>query len=91
MARAGNLYENAMIEISFKTLKYEEVYLCEYGTFEDVLERPSYFIDEVYNSEEASFGSGLSPTEMNYPPQLAGGASDSFSNMRNCKESSSWV
>ncbi len=27
---------------------------------------------------------------MNYPPQLAGGASDSFSNMRNWKELSSY-
>jgi transposase InsO family protein len=49
MARAGNPYENAMMESFFKTLKYEEVYLCEYETLEDVVARLPYFIEEVYN------------------------------------------
>jgi transposase InsO family protein len=39
MVRVGNPDENAIMEICFKTLKYEEVYLCEYETLEDVLER----------------------------------------------------
>jgi len=49
MARAGNPYENAVMESFFKTLKYEEVYLCEYETYEDVMTRLPYFIEEVYN------------------------------------------
>ena len=49
MARAGNPYENARMESFFKTLKYEEVYLCEYETFEDVITRLPYFIEKVYN------------------------------------------
>jgi transposase InsO family protein len=51
MARTGNPYENARMESFFKTLKYEEVYLCEYETFEDVITRLPYFIEEVYNQK----------------------------------------
>jgi transposase InsO family protein len=49
MARTGNPYENAMMESFFKTLKHEEVYLCEYETLYDVLARLPYFLKEVYN------------------------------------------
>jgi transposase InsO family protein len=49
MAHTGNPYENARMESFFKTLKYEEVYLCEYKTFEDVVTKLPYFIEEVYN------------------------------------------
>ncbi len=41
MAQAGNPYENTMMESFFKTLKYEEVHLCEYETFEDMVARLS--------------------------------------------------
>ena len=40
MSRRGNPYDNATMESFFKTLKYEEVYLCEYKTLADVLSRP---------------------------------------------------
>ncbi len=49
MSRKGNPYDNARMESFFKTLKYEEVYLCEYETIENVMERLPYFIEEVYN------------------------------------------
>jgi len=49
MSRKGNPYDNARMESFFKTLKYEEVYLYEYETIEDVMTRLPYFIEEVYN------------------------------------------
>ena len=51
MARTGNPYENAMMESFFKTLKYEEVQLYEYETFDDVIARLPYFLEEVYNQK----------------------------------------
>jgi len=49
MSRRGNPYDNAMMESFFKTLKQEEVYLCEYETIDDVMDRLPFFIEEVYN------------------------------------------
>jgi putative transposase len=51
MARVGNPYENAQMESFFKTLKYEEVYLWEYGTPANVMDRLPYFLEEVYNQK----------------------------------------
>lgn len=51
MAGAVNPYENAMMQSFFKTLKYEEVNLCEYETFQDVVTRIPYFLEKVYNQK----------------------------------------
>ncbi len=47
MSRKGNPYDNAAAESFMKTLKYEEVYLWDYQTVEDVRERIPYFLQEV--------------------------------------------
>ncbi len=49
MSRKGNPYDNAFAESFIKTLKWEEVYLNEYGTFKDALKNICHFIEKVYN------------------------------------------
>src|SRR5262249_51769323 len=38
MSAKGNPYDNAFMESFYKTLKYEEVHLSNYETYEDVIE-----------------------------------------------------
>lgn len=64
MAKQGNPYENANAESFFKTFKYEEVYLNEYHTVDDVIERVPYFIEQVYNAKRLHSSIGyVSPNE----------------------------
>jgi putative transposase len=51
MSATGNCYDNAKAESFFKTLKYEEVYLKQYSTFEEAETNLRQFIEDVYNTK----------------------------------------
>jgi putative transposase len=61
MSATGNPYDNAKAESFFKTLKYEEVYLKEYRTFEEALMNLEAFIEDVYNTKRLHSSLGYLP------------------------------
>jgi putative transposase len=64
MSRRGNPYDNAKAESFMKTLKYEEIYLKHYASFEDVQAQLPHFLEQVYNTERLHSALGyLSPVE----------------------------
>ncbi len=64
MAGKGNPYENAKAERFFRTLKYEEVYLKSYETYEEARANIGAFIEDVYNTKRLHSALGyLPPTE----------------------------
>ena len=56
MSASGNPYDNAFAESFMKTLKKEEVNLCEYENFTDVVESIPEFIETVYNRKRVHSG-----------------------------------
>ena len=63
MTATASPYDNATIESFFRTLKVEEVYLWEYETYQDVISRVPYFIEDVYNTKRLHSSLGYMPPE----------------------------
>jgi len=62
-SRKGNPYDNAFVESFMKTLKDNEVYLWEYKTILDAIDRLPKFIEEVYNKKRLHSSLGYIPPE----------------------------
>jgi transposase InsO family protein len=61
MSAKGNPYDNAFMESFYKTLKYEEVHLWNYETYQDVLDRLPFFLEQVYNRKRLHSSIGYVP------------------------------
>jgi putative transposase len=61
MSGKGNPYDNAFMESFYKTLKYEEVHLWNYETYDDVIDRLPFFLEEVYNRKRLHSSIGYVP------------------------------
>jgi putative transposase len=61
MSAKGNPYDNAFMESFYKTLKYEEVHLWNYETYDDVIKRLPFFLEEVYNRKRLHSSIGYVP------------------------------
>ncbi len=67
MSRKGNPYDNAWAESFMRILKYEEVYLSEYETYEDAVNRLPRFIEDIYNRKRIHSSIGyLTPEEFEW-------------------------
>ncbi len=61
MAAIGNVYENALVESFFATLKREEVYLHDYQTFAEAETNLERFLEDVYNHKRLHSSLGYQP------------------------------
>ncbi len=61
MSRRGCPRDNAQPESFFRTLKVEEVYLQEYGSFAQASACISEFIEDVYNQKRLHSALGYLP------------------------------
>jgi transposase InsO family protein len=61
MAGRGNPFENAQAERVFRTLKYEEVYLKSYETYDEARANIGEFIEDVYNTKRLHSALGYRP------------------------------
>lgn len=71
MAAVGNVYENALAESFFATLKREEVYLHEYRTLAEAEANLERFLDDVYNHKRLHSSLGYRP-----PSEFEAGVDD---------------
>ena len=72
-ARKGNPYDNARAESFIKTLKYEEVYLCEYQNIHEAWQSIDCFINEMYNEDRHHSSLGYLPPSVFEEKFLAAG------------------
>lgn len=63
MSRKGNPYDNAKAESFMKTLKYDEVYLSDYETYDQIVANVSKFIEDVYNKKRLHSAIGYLPPD----------------------------
>lgn len=63
MSRRGNSYDNAYAESAIKTIKYNEIHMKEYRSFEEAYVNIKKFIMEVYNKKQLHSGIGYLPPE----------------------------
>lgn len=61
MSAKGTPRDNAQAESFMRTLKYEEVYLQDYGTFEEAEPSIGRFIERVYNEKRLHSSLGYRP------------------------------
>ena len=63
MSAPGQASENARVESFFKTVKYEEVYVHQYHTFEEAHAHLQTFLEDVYNTKRLHSSGGHVPPD----------------------------